>query len=184
MRKVKKNIIRKKVNCSTIDFWKVVGNLMGKNKTGVEIIDENRIEIIDKQIICDKFINFFVGKVKCNAKNYVPKSWDDEKYPNCRVNPLTMEELNKAFQRLSGKKSCGMDGLSGFFLKSLSHALKPSILLLFNKILTTGIYPKTWKIAKIVPVFKKRNHTLISNYRPVFNLNSIAKLFELCVLGR
>jgi len=102
----------------------------------------------------------------------------------CVYEPFTLEELNKALTRLSSKKSSGVDLLSGYFIKSVSHTMKPLFLLLFNKIMKTGDYPKTWKVAKITPVHKKGSVEVISNYRPVSNLNTLAKLFELCVLGR
>ena len=47
-----------------------------------------------------------------------------------------------------------------------------------NQILTTGIFPDKLKIAKVIPLFKKGDKSIFSNYRPIFLLLSISKLFE------
>ena len=49
---------------------------------------------------------------------------------------------------------------------------------LINQTLSTGKFPKLLKIAKISPIFKKGDDTLLSNYRPVSVLPSVSKVFE------
>jgi len=93
-------------------------------------------------------------------------------------------EIATAFGRLSNKKSSGMDSLSGFFLKKFTTTLISPLTILFNKILATGKIPSTWKIARIMPVHKKGDNEKIENYRPISNIVSIAKLFEICILQR
>jgi retron-type reverse transcriptase len=38
-----------------------------------------------------------------------------------------------------------------------------------------------WKQTAVVPVFKKGNSTIVSNYRPISNLNNFSKIFEFIV---
>ena len=56
--------------------------------------------------------------------------------------------------------------------------ISPSITLIVNQCLTTGIFPNKLKIAKVVPVFKKGDKDLLNNYRPISMLPSISKIFE------
>ena len=44
--------------------------------------------------------------------------------------------------------------------------------------ITTGIFPDSLKIAKIIPIFKKGDTEIIENYRPISILPAISKIFE------
>ena len=51
-------------------------------------------------------------------------------------------------------------------------------MLIFNKAITTGQYPDALKIAKVIPLYKKGENTVISNYRPISLLSLLNKIFE------
>jgi len=72
-----------------------------------------------------------------------------------------------------------MDGLSGYFIKIFSKQLTPYITKLFNMIVVLNNIPPTWKIAKLQPIHKKGSSQDVSNFRPISNPSSGAKLFEL-----
>ena len=44
--------------------------------------------------------------------------------------------------------------------------------------ITTGVFPDSFKISKIIPLFKKGDSSLLSNYRPISLLPTISKIFE------
>ena len=44
--------------------------------------------------------------------------------------------------------------------------------------ITTGIFPDSFIISKITPLFKKGDVSLLSNYRPISLLLTISKIFE------
>jgi hypothetical protein len=53
--------------------------------------------------------------------------------------------------------------------------LSTPLLMLFNRSLSTGVFPDKWKISYVSPVFKSGNINHIINYRPV---SIIPKIFE------
>ena len=53
----------------------------------------------------------------------------------------------------------------------------PPLKIIFESILTSGIFPDVWKTANVLPIFKKENKQLVENYRPISLLPIMAKLF-------
>ncbi len=52
------------------------------------------------------------------------------------------------------------------------------ITLIINQMLNTGIFPDKRKVAKIIPIHKKDDKSLFTNYRPISLLTAISKIFE------
>ena len=49
-------------------------------------------------------------------------------------------------------------------LKSIKSKIVQPVTILINQMLTTGFFPDKLKIAKAVPLYKKGDNTLFSNY--------------------
>jgi Reverse transcriptase (RNA-dependent DNA polymerase) len=52
------------------------------------------------------------------------------------------------------------------------------ILFIFNLSLHTGVVPEKLKVAKAIPIYKKGDSSLPSNYRPISLLSIINKMLE------
>ncbi len=80
--------------------------------------------------------------------------------------------------KLAPKTSCGFDDISSEIIKIIKSALINPDTLIINQMLTTGIFPDKLKIAKIIPLHKKEEETLFTNYRPIPLLPAISKIVE------
>ena len=89
--------------------------------------------------------------------------------------------MAKIIESLKTKSSCGDDGLSTKLLKEIKNEICSSITLIVNQMITTGIFPDSLKIAKIIPIFKKGDIEIIENYRQISKIfQKYSKRFCLC----
>ena len=100
------------------------------------------------------------------------------------LSPINESELALAFRKLRANNTCGTDMLPGFLIKDCQIVLTTQLLYLFNLILQNDTYPKCWKSARICPVFKSGDKSLVNNYRPISILNNFSKLFEHVVFNQ
>lgn len=90
------------------------------------------------------------------------------------VNPLEVRDL---IQTLKPGKAPGSDLITSELIKKNADWWVPIITSLFTAIDNTGKIPKDWGLAIIVPIYKKGNTNLPSNYRPISLLNILSKLY-------
>ena len=88
------------------------------------------------------------------------------------------DTVRKTIQTLPSKISCGLDGISSKLIKIIEPAIIKPLTLLINQVLNTGIFPDELKIAKVIPIFKKDDPTLLKNYRPISLLSTLSKVIE------
>ena len=79
---------------------------------------------------------------------------------------------------MNSNKAHGHDGISIRMLKICGPSVIKPLSLLFNNCLRDGVFPNDWKKANVIPVHKKGNKQLVSNYSPVSLLPICSKIFE------
>ena len=85
---------------------------------------------------------------------------DNDEPPPCidpRLSDLTLKisEVQDVLRNLDPNKATGPDGIPARILKATADVIAPSLTKLYNKSSRLGILPDEWKLANIVPVFKK-----------------------------
>jgi hypothetical protein len=83
-------------------------------------------------------------------------------------------------------KAAGEDGLPAGVWRQVWPAVSESVRRLFQTSLDTGVIPKQWKVAKIIPLKEpnKDDYTLAKAWRPISLLSTLGKLLEAVVAER
>ena len=76
------------------------------------------------------------------------------------------------------KDSHGYDEISTRILKMSAPYILSPLTYIFNKILSTGVFPDRLKFSEVKPLYKKGNTSDFSNYRPILLLTSFSKVIE------
>ena len=81
--------------------------------------------------------------------------------------PITESEVIKAIKQLKHGKSSGPDLLINEFFIYPCDILASKITALFNVILMSIHFPKSWTEGVIIPIHKKDNKGAVDNYRGI-----------------
>ena len=175
-------------------IWKTISEIICKSSNKRKTLDKIIVDsstITDAQEICNRFNEFFVGIGPKLANNINTENKDVfNAYITKRIltsftfTLINQEEVERSISSLKAKTSCGIDGISVILLKFLSPALTKPLAIIINQSLATGIFPTKLKIAKVLPLYKKEDPTLMDSYRPVSLLPSISKVFEKIVFNQ
>ena len=87
-------------------------------------------------------------------------------------------ELKSIVNDLASNKSPGYDDISPKVIKAVIDSIHLPLCDIFYKSLQTGCFPDNLKIAKVVPIYKGDDKTLVNNYRPISVLSVFSKILE------
>ncbi|CAM5151441.1 unnamed protein product [Natator depressus] len=91
---------------------------------------------------------------------------------------MTISEVEAKLEQLNGTKSGGPDNLHPRILKELAHEIASPLARIFNESVNSGVVPYDWRIANIVPIFKKGKKSDPGNHRPVSLTSVLCKVLE------
>ena len=108
--------------------------------------------------------NFFVNKIRnlrmnLPASNVNPldlvKTLMQGRTSSFGFQPVHPSVISKIIDRMKSSKSCGIDNIDSFVIKLAKDDLLPAITHLVNLSIQQKIFPKQWKLAKVIPLHKK-----------------------------
>ena len=92
---------------------------------------------------------------------------------------FTEAEMAEAIRSMKNGKAPGPDGIPAEALKVALKVIPGILLAMFNACLVLGVFPKTWKEARLVLLCKGKGVPgAPSSYRPLCMLNTIGKVME------
>ena len=172
--------------------WTIIKDIINRNKkrsaqTQFKLSDNTITS--DKLLISETFNDFFINVGPNLAKslknvNRKPKFYLEEPLINTMfLAPVTEKELYEIFKLLKDS-AAGYDEMRTEPLRNaLPHYVSP-LNYVCNLSLQQGIFPDEMKIANVLPLYKKDDSMIFSNYRPVSLLCSLSKVFEKIMYNR
>ena len=140
--------------------------------------------LCDSQRIAD-CLNCHFGSIgekmvsKVNLDNTDPLKYISEQVKQSVFLPFTdTNKFSNLITKLDIHKGSSYDLISNKVLKATSEIVTPYIVYLFNLCLMQGVFPDTFKIAQVVPLFKGGIKEIPTSYRPISLLPALGKIFE------
>ena len=96
------------------------------------------------------------------------------------IQSITFSESDviKIIRTLDVNKAHGHDNISVRMIKLCTNSVAHPLTLIFQNSMAAGTFATQWKRANIVPIHKKNDKQIVSNYRPVSLRHICSKIFE------
>ena len=164
--------------------WKVLRDILGLGNNATRQKMNFLIEdtlVTDSLDIANGFNNFFVSIGPKLAKD-LTSNIDPLSYVNFNINSIVTTDIsgNQIREVINSlnNSSPGHDELPSFVAKTCMEGYIEPITHLVNESLKSGIFPSELKLARVVPIFKSGDPSLLTNYRPISVLSFFSKILE------
>ncbi|KAK3096779.1 hypothetical protein FSP39_003228 [Pinctada imbricata] len=107
----------------------------------------------------------------------LPDLGDSPYQPMSRIK-ISLTGVVKLLKGLRPFKATGPDEVPAFILKQAAESIAPFLTRLFKQSLDDGTIPNEWRLANIVPIYKKGDKHQPCNYRPLSHTSISCKLLE------
>lgn len=168
------NILNSKNKCKAA--WTVIRREINNNNKEISI-----------PLDCDTLNQYFVNGIStpiidstfdAEALLTYAKLTPSEKFT---WTPIILKDIQHSINKLSNSKTEDYYGLSNFIVKSIAKEIQMPLLSLSNRVLDEGTFPECLKLTVTLPVYKKGDKNLRSNYRPISIVPIISKIIENCM---
>ena len=91
---------------------------------------------------------------------------------------ITEEDIIAAINEISPYSAPGPDKIPAILIKEVKNEIAPALKILWQTSIDQGQIPSDLLKQTIIPIFKKENKSLASNYRPISLTSHLIKVFE------
>ena len=98
--------------------------------------------------------------------------------------PTWSGEIETEINNLKSGKSSGPSSIPVNILKLTQHVVSKPLEIIFSASFASGVVPNDFKLANVIPVFKKGSQYSLCNYRPISLLSVFNKLLEKLIYNR
>ena len=156
-------------------YWKIINRVMNKCRAPkIPPLLVNNMFILNCSEKAKLFNDFFSKQciiiiiiiiITTSSVLPPPNSLTDKKIEHIHIQ---CDEILSLIRSLNPNKATGSDGISGQMLLLCDNSVVLPPKIIFQNILVSSSYPDMWKLANVIPIFKKGDKQLIKYYRPIF----------------
>ena len=103
---------------------------------------------------------------------------DTSNVPELNDLKITEDDIISAIKEISPHSAPGPDKIPALLLKEVKSEIAPALKILWQTSIDQGDIPSDLLKQTIIPIFKKDNKSLASNYRPISLTSHLIKVFE------
>lgn len=159
------------------NFWAFITSKKGQSRIPGLVKDASNAVFDNPQDIVDSFARFFQSVYVDSTNTDIDPDFNNAPYID--ISEIHDHDVIEASKKLKDKLTSGVDGIPSFVVKDCVYALVDPLIYIYNLILSTHQFPDIWKTARVSPILKKGDTSLVTNYRPISLLCNFSKIFEI-----
>ena len=114
-----------------------------------------------------------------NIKNHIDSPVIRFDIPTAKI-----EDINKIIKNINLKKATGPDKIPPKIVKLSANIIDSHLMNIIDNDLSNNSFSNEAKVAAVRPIYKKKSHDKIENYRPVSILSCFSKFYEKFLLEK
>ena len=172
------------------NIWRIVNNQISNSNKSCNIkIVENGEEVRSNEGTAEIFNQYFHDKIlglrerinddfKKDPLQKMEQKMEGKNGISFHLRTVREEQVLKILSNLKAKRSTGFDDISANMLKKSAEIICLPLTRIINTSITSGIFPESWKLAIVKPLFKKGKKSDKVNYRPISLLSAPSMVLE------
>ena len=192
LKKLEDETIRKKLSSLTAtsatdySLWKTTKSLTKTQSHNPPIKNANNTWAktnLDKAISLAHYFENIFSNDNASSTQLPPLDSCNDSF---QIEPFTCMEIKQSVKNnVKHKKSAGYDLITPKILIELPNCAYIYIRNIYNAMVRLQYFPKSWKVAEIIPIPKVgKDPSLTTSYRPISLLPILSKVFERLFLSR
>jgi hypothetical protein len=168
------------INNNPKKWWALVAKTMGVNKKSnyPSMVKDGEIYSTDKEK-AQIFNQTYLDSSNLEGRDYdVPQDETLPEHEPLEEITILEKDVDDILKCIDTNKAYGPDNISPRLLKEARPSITKILTKIFNKSLQLAKFPLMWKRANVLPIYKKAETFITTNYRPVSLLSILAKVFE------
>lgn len=176
-------------------FWRITKAIRGKHSNNISklqyegkdlLTDEEKVNCIASTFEKSHTLTASFKHSIDKEVNRFNKIISNDLQPNLAASTYTTpNEIKSIIKKLKSFKAAGLDGIQNILLKKLPIRAIILMAKIYNGCIKIGYFPKSFKLAKVIPIPKPgKDRKLITSYRPISLLSCLGKIFERIICAR
>lgn len=172
-----KRLLHKK---SPKQIYNYVSSQLKSKKSAIPALKNSDNILVTNSEKANFFGQYFSSIVHKNSTSENDEISENFPLSGSKLDFVNIENLDvyKRLLVLENKNNTSPDGVPNIFIKSCAESLTFPISYIFQYVMMSGNVPDLWKQSYVLPLYKKGEQNIVSNYRPISLTCSIGKIFE------
>ena len=150
------NLLKDPDNLNTKQWWNIASSILNRQKSSSypPLVVGNEIVTGSKEK-AEMFNEYFTSFATLDSSNVQLPISNEDQYNILSNIEITESEVRDLIHCMDTGKASGPDQVPPMLLKQAGSCIVPSLTRLFNLSLSKHIFPRNWKKANVLPIFKK-----------------------------